>query len=173
MSPARLERIAVAHLERFGSSVENLRRVLRRRIARSCEQHEDDPAAFEKPLDELLGRLQRTGVLDDRLYGASVVRSARARGSSSRAIRAKLQQKGLAPALCEELVRDDPAGGGDAEAEAARRYARRRRLGPFRVDPEARRANRQRDLAALARRGFDYPVAARVIDADDADDTEG
>ena len=32
MNEARLERIAVAHLERFGSSVANLRRVLRRRI---------------------------------------------------------------------------------------------------------------------------------------------
>jgi len=182
MNAARLERIAVAHLERFGSSVENLRRVLRRRIARSCEHHDDDPAAFEAPLHELLLRLQETGVLDDRLYGASVVRSARARGSSSRAIRARLRQKGLAPELCDALLRGERGGGangengeigenresgehGDAETEAAWRYARRRRLGPFRGDPELRRASRQRDLAALGRRGFDYPVAARVIDA--------
>ena len=167
MNPARLERIAVAHLERFGSSVANLRRVLRRRIERSCEQHDDDPARFEAPLDELIAKLQRIGVLDDRRYGKSLVRTARARGTSTLGIRMKLRQKGLDAGLCDELLQDE--AGEDAEGEAAWRYARRRRLGPFRSDPELRQENRQRDLAALGRRGFGYPVASRVIDADEDD----
>jgi regulatory protein len=167
MNPARLERIAVAHLERFGSSVENLRRVLRRRIARSCEHHDEDPAAFEAPLEEVIARLQRIGVLDDRRYGQGLVRSARARGTSGLGIRMKLRQKGLEAGLCDELLRDE--AGEDAETEAAWHYARRRRLGPFRNDAELRREHRQRDLAALGRRGFGYPVACSVIDADDDD----
>lgn len=167
MNPARLERIAVAHLERFGSSVANLRRVLRRRIERSCEEHDDDAARFEAPLDALIEKLQRIGVLDDRRYGRSLVKSARARGTSSLGIRMKLRHKGLDAGLCDELLQDE--AGEDAEAEAAWRYARRRRLGPFRSDPELRRECRQRDLAALGRRGFGYAVASRVIDADEDD----
>ena len=171
MNEARLERIAVAHLERFGSSVANLRMVLRRRIAKSCDHHDDDPARFDAPLEELLVRLERMGLLDDRRYGESVVRIGRGRGQSGRAIRAKLRQKGLDPALCDELL-----GGGDSDAdtdpefEAAWRYARRRRIGPFRLDPELRREQRQRDLAALGRRGFGYGVAQSVIDGELEDD---
>ena len=54
---------------------------------------------------------------------------------------------------------------------AAARYARRRRLGPFRAAPE-REERRQRDLAALARAGFAYDVARRVIEAETPGDVE-
>ncbi len=167
MTSARLERIAVAHLQRHGSSRANLRRVLQRRIAKSCEQHEQDPTEFETPLDELLSKLERLGYLDDRRYGASLVRRARARGASRREVLAKLRQKGLAADLVESLLEADAGDGSDAaETEAAWRYARRRRLGPFRIDADRRREERQRDLAALGRRGFGYGTACAVIDAD-------
>jgi regulatory protein len=55
-----------------------------------------------------------------------------------------------------------------AELEAAATYARRRRLGPHRRDPEARAERRERDLAALARAGFSYAIAQQIIDADPA-----
>ncbi len=53
---------------------------------------------------------------------------------------------------------------------AAARYARRR-LGPFRAAPE-REGHRQRDLAALARAGFGYSVARRIIAAESPADVE-
>ena len=59
---------------------------------------------------------------------------------------------------------------GNAEIEAALRYARRRRLGPYRVDREIATENRQRDLASLGRAGFSYDTARRVVDADDPED---
>lgn len=167
MSAARLERIAVAHLQRHGASRAHLKALLRRRIAKSCEHHEQDPADFEAPLDAVLEKLERLGYLDDRRYGAGLVRRGRARGASQRELRAKLRQKGLQAGLVEQLLGLDAEGGG--EDAAAWRYARRRRLGPFRVDADLRRETRERDLAALGRRGFDYGTARRVVDADPED----
>ena len=46
--------------------------------------------------------------------------------------------------------------------------ARRRRLGPFRL-PEQRADRRTKDLAAMARAGFAFDVARKVIDATDPD----
>jgi regulatory protein len=51
-----------------------------------------------------------------------------------------------------------------SEAAAARIWARKKRLGPFRADPDARKLNRQRDLAALARAGFSFAIARALID---------
>ena len=48
---------------------------------------------------------------------------------------------------------------------AARRTARRRRLGPWRGEDQ-RAARREKDLAALARAGFSYSVAKTVIDGE-------
>ena len=47
---------------------------------------------------------------------------------------------------------------------AAAALARRRRLGPFRPAKD-RKDRRARDLAAMARAGFDYDLAKKVIDA--------
>jgi regulatory protein len=51
----------------------------------------------------------------------------------------------------------------DAELEAARTWARKHRIGPWRtgpVDPEIRR----KELARMARNGFGYGVACKVVD---------
>jgi regulatory protein len=50
-------------------------------------------------------------------------------------------------------------------AETARAYAKRRRLGIHRR-PDTRALHRDRDLGALARAGFSYDLARRVVDAD-------
>jgi regulatory protein len=54
-------------------------------------------------------------------------------------------------------VPDDPA----AELAAALAYIRRRRMGPFRSPPDPEQ--RLRDLARLARAGFDQGVAERAL----------
>jgi regulatory protein len=51
--------------------------------------------------------------------------------------------------------------------QAAVAFARRRRLGPFRVkDREEKKA---RDLASMARAGFAYALARKVIESTDPD----
>ncbi len=59
----------------------------------------------------------------------------------------------------------------DSELVAACNHARRRRLGPWRTRGD-RREQRQRDLASLARAGFSYPIAARIVDCEDAEALE-
>ena len=92
-------------------------------------------------------------------------------GKGTRAIRATLAAKGVdgttAAQALETLVDEHP----QPDLAAAVRLARKRRLGPFRP-PAARADNRSRDLAALARAGFDFDTARRVVDADDAETLE-
>jgi regulatory protein len=54
------------------------------------------------------------------------------------------------------------------EWQAAIALARRRRFGPFRPDKD-RKDRRLRDLAAMARAGFAFDIAKKVIDAKDPD----
>ncbi len=62
---------------------------------------------------------------------------------------------------------------GEAEWNAALAYARRRRLGGFRPDrglsQDEARARRDKDIAAMARAGFDLDTARRVIDREGED----
>ena len=57
--------------------------------------------------------------------------------------------------------------------EMALKLAKRKKIGPFRPDEESRKQNRQKDMAALIRAGFDYDVVSEIIGADFiADDTD-
>jgi regulatory protein len=83
-------------------------------------------------------------------------------------MRAKLRQNGVPNSVLDEAMVEFQGSAPDLDLEAARNYARRRRLGPYRRDPEGRAERRDKDLGALARRGFRYDVAREVIDADEA-----
>lgn len=161
----RLHRAALHYLERYSSSSENLRRVLQRRTERSARLHGTDRDEANEWIDAIVERLTAAGLLDDRAYAENRAASLQRRGASRRKIAGMLRQKGVdtdaIAAALDSLERDIPS----PDLDAAIRLARRRRLGPWRTS-EAREERRERDLAALARAGFSYALAVRVIDAD-------
>ena len=165
-TPEALERAARAHLERYAASAEHLRRLLLARVARSARAHGTDSEAGTAAVEAIVARYLQAGVLDDAAYAAGQVRRLHRAGASARAMRWQLTAKGVAPELVADALQALEAEAAEPELEAALNYARRRRLGPYR--PAAERASRRdKDLAALDRRGFDLEVARRVIDAED------
>ncbi len=117
---------------------------------------------------EGLRRFVDSGVVDDKAFAQTKARALHRRGTSTRLTRQKLKLAGIdgdtldkAMAGLDEELHTDPAR---REWRAAVALARRRRLGPFRPAKD-RKGTRARDLAAMARAGFDYDVAKKVIDA--------
>lgn len=174
ISPTYLERAALYHLERFSSSSENLRRVLRRKVFRSARHHETDPEEAEPWIDALIARFLQSEILDDTAYARIRARGLHQKGHAIRSIQANLAAKGLTSDQIEDAIEalraemeseHSPTEGEGLDQKAARAYARRRRLGPYRTEDQ-REAYRQKDLASMGRRGFDYGTAKSVIDGD-------
>jgi regulatory protein len=165
-TPKSLENAALYHLERFSSSAANLRRVLMRRVERSARAHDTDRDEGAAAVDDIVRRFVAAGILNDAAYAAARAGTLHRRGASARKIRGSLMQKGVAGDDIETALaalRDEAE---DPEFAAAVRLARRRRLGPYRPEPD-REARREKDLAALARAGFGYDIARKVIEAGD------
>lgn len=162
-----LRRAALAYLERYASSRENLRQVLQRRLLRA-EYRGLTHDCSEADIEEILTSLSALGLLDDRNYAENRVRALHRRGWSRHRIQADLRRKGLleddVTAAFAALAEEEP----NLDLAAAMAFARRRRLGPFR-SAEARGQYREKDLARLARQGFDYETARSVIDAETDD----
>ncbi len=161
VTPAYLQRAALAYLERYASSAENLRRVLRRKVDKRCRLRGEDPAEFREMIDEVVDKSLRTGLIDDTRYAEARVATLRRRGGSARAIQAKLSAKGVDRATVAAALE---GGEEEDEEKAAHALARRRKLGPYR--PGERAPYRDKDLAALARAGFRFDVARGVIDGE-------
>lgn len=172
-TPEGLERSALYYLERYDSSSGHLRRLLARKIQLSARIHGTDPEEGTAAVERLIGRLTELGLLDDARYARERVRSLLSRGTSTAMIKAKLGAKSVPAALIAaalaEQAGDNPAQQRAQELGAALRYARRRRLGPYRLEqrPGERAERRDRDLAALGRQGFDFETARKVIDCED------
>ena len=163
----RLKRQALYYLERYNASQASLRTVLRRKVTRAARVHPDtDIEQAHSWIDDIIVECVRIGLLNDANFALTRARSLLRSGKSMRAIGVALRQKGISDAqakaafarLSEERNDDD----GTLDLDAARHYARKRRLGGFRTPSDPERYNK--DLASLARRGFHFDLAKRVLD---------
>ncbi len=168
---ARLEKAALAHIDRYATSAANLRNVLLRRVERSVRLHDTDRGEATGWVETIVAKLLDRRLLDDAAYARGRANSLHRSGASRRKIAGMLQQKGVGRDDVETALAALAAEYEDSEMVAACNYARRRRLGPYRL-PEAREERRERDLAALARAGFGYDTARRVIEAQSVEDLD-
>lgn len=174
-TPKYLRNSARYYLERYASSSAHLRRLLLAKVARSARAYDSDPemeagkgaAAVEALIAELIG----TGLLDDARYAGERARILHRRGASARGIRAGLRAKGIEADDIERALAGLDEEAAEPELAAALAYARKRRLGPY-GNPGAREDRRDKDLAALGRKGFGYDMARRVIETDDLAELE-
>jgi len=149
---AYLERAGLYYLERFSTSSENFRRVLKRKIDRRCKLRGESPEQFYPLIAPLVERYQQSGLLDDTRYAEAKVASLRRKGLSKRMIQAKLKEKGIESDIIENGIAADDT----SEMDAALNLVRRKKLGKV-----AEKHNR--DLGALARAGFSYAIAKRAL----------
>lgn len=175
MTYERLEYRAFAHIGRFACSEEELRRVLVRAVRRNARFHplEDDKAAeAEAWIEQIMTKLGEMALLDDSAYAALKVRSGHRQGKGMRAMRFDLGRRGVGDDEIEDGVRqlseeegyETPA---DADLIAAIDFVRRRKLGPLRPDENLRQETRNKDMQALARRGFGLDIIRKIMDARD------
>ena len=179
-TPERLENIAVYYLSRYAASEESLRRVLENRLRRAKIQDEafaadhEAQATLRCAIDKIIEKHKNLGALDDAAFAAMKVRSLRRSGSSARRIALYLSQKGVKKDDIASALSSNEDEGGDSaeqEEEAARAFARRRGLGPYRKagqgarDAQAEAKVRAKEIASLARAGYSYDTAKRVLGA--------
>ena len=176
MTRERVFNIARFHVERFSTTTGHLRVVLMRRVDRALRVHGGDRAEAARWVDEAVQSLVRAGALNDARFALAKAQALRGKGRTAGRIKVALMAKGVPRELIDQAVADS-SGPNDAEAAyaSALAYVRRRRLGPFRPkdrvkqDPRELRQQEQKDLAALARAGFPFDIARRVLKAEEED----
>ncbi len=171
VSAASIENAALYYLGRYATSSENLRQVLERRIMRAAKHHDTNIDACSQLVGDLIKRYLENGILNDETYAQTQVASMNRRGKSLCAIRLCLRQKALQIDIIDKAVKLLAKEIGSPDLAAAITYARKRRLGPYRRKTSTP-VILDKELAALARSGFSYPIALRVVEARNVDELE-
>lgn len=155
LTETALSELAIHYVSRFATTRAKLITYLRRKVRERGWEGERDPAP-----DELAERLVGLGYVDDAAFALAKAGSLSSRGYGEGRVRQALLQAGVG----EEDGEPARELASERAAEAALRYARRKRIGPFASsasDPKVR----DKALAAMIRAGHDFAMARAVINA--------
>lgn len=150
-----LSELALHYVSRFATTRAKLATYLRRKVKERGWEGSAPP-----DIDGLVDRLASLGYVNDEAFALAKAGSLAARGYGAGRVRQALRQAGVADedgASARELA-------SERAAEAALRFARRKRIGPFAVS-SGDRAVREKALAAMIRAGHDLALARMVVDA--------
>ena len=153
LDSAKLDELALTYVGRFATSRAKLGAYLSRKIR-------ERGWAGDRPPEpgRIVERLAGLGYVDDAQYALSKARALTGRGYGPRRVSQSLYAAGIA----EEDGEAARALAGEESVEAALRYARRRRIGPFAAevpDPAAR----ERALAAMVRAGHSFGISRTIL----------
>jgi regulatory protein len=153
-----MRKSALHYLGQRTTSIANLRQVLQRRARRKLGTDVDATAMVERTLTYCA----RLGFVDDAAFVEARIHAGRSKGYSTRRIGAALKAKGVDDAVVAEAFATEDREA--VEERAAARFARRKRIGPW------RRPDRDHDIdkeiAVLARGGFAISLARRIVTGD-------
>jgi regulatory protein len=148
-----LRELALAYVARFATSRSKLSRYLRRKL-----MERGWAGSGEAPVDAIVEQAAAAGFVDDPSYALAKARSLGARGYGERRVAMALREAGIG---------EEDAGAArdharETATEAALRYARRRRLGPF-AEGTADPRDSAKALAAMMRAGHPFDIARRIL----------
>ena len=143
----------LAYVARFATSRAKLAAYLARKL-----RERGWAGVGEPPVAELVAKAAGSGFVDDAAYALGKSRSLTARGYGGRRVAQALHAAGIDEA-------DGKAARNHAQTEAveaALRFARRRRFGPFGTSPMDPRLQ-EKQLAAMIRAGHDLRLAKAIV----------
>lgn len=148
----RLEELALHYVGKYATTRAKLRSYLSRKVR---ERGWDE--AVEPDLEAIADRFAELGYVDDAAYALAKSQSLSSRGYGVRRLDQKLRQAG---------VGDEDGAGARAHAEAAAveaalRFARRRRIGPF-GGGYADLRQREKAIGAMVRAGHSFGLAKTI-----------
>lgn len=144
----------MAYVGKFATSRAKLAAYLHRKL-----RERGWAGAGEPPVEALVAKAVRLGFVDDAAFALGKARSLTQRGYGERRVSQALHAAGI-EAEAGQAARGHAR---DERVEAALRYARRRRFGPFAAAPAADRATFDRQLAAMVRAGHDFVLARKIL----------
>lgn len=151
-----MHELALFYVGKFATTRAKLTTYLNRKLRERGWEGDERP-----DVERLVERLAASGLIDDALYAQSKARSLTERGYGMGRVRQSLRAAGINEsdgAEAQELA-------AEGSAEAALKFARRRRIGPY-AEKALDRPDREKALAAMIRAGHGFEIARAVVNAE-------
>lgn len=166
-----LTNVAKWYIERYRPCSGGLRRTLLKRVNRGLREHGGDRDEALVVMESVIQKMLDARVIDDSAFARGWVARYHRRGVTRRDIAQRLRAKGVPRTIVDEALNAlEEAAEHDPDLQAAVAYVRRRRFGPWRMEPGKRAERREKDLAAMMRAGHRYGMAKKVLGLETLED---
>lgn len=165
ISRSYLQGAAYRYLERYATTEANLFFILKRKVDRILnkrDQSEDNPVQIEEWINDVIAVCVKHGLVNDRIYAESKFNSYTLSGNSIATIKNKLRAKGVPQEIIGEIINEALENTPNINYKSAIKYIKKRRFGPFRIR-EANERTQEKELASMARAGYSYQEATKVL----------
>lgn len=171
VTPALLRGQALRYLDRFAATTMKMQRHLLTKNRKAIEFHDMDVDTVLQMIDLEIEKLIKAGILNDQEYASSKARSMARQAKSKLQIEVKLQGLGFDESQSGQAITRLIEEEGHSDTIAAAKYIRKRRFGPYKP-AETRDERRNKELSALARNGFEFGLASRMLDLNTIEELE-
>tara|TARA_Y100000590_G_scaffold131985_1_gene150806 strand:+ start:3579 stop:4139 length:561 start_codon:yes stop_codon:yes gene_type:complete len=157
-----IRNFAYAYLEKYSPSKQQLRTYLFKKLLKKKQHISSKKEVFDL-IDTVISSLVDQKLLSDKYYSDAKSKAFLKRGYSLNKIRYSLIKKGIDEKYIKGSISKIKENESDPDFFSAIKICKKRRIGPCREESN-RSLFYKKDISILARSGFTYDVAKRVLD---------
>ncbi len=162
MTVEEMRNFAFAYIEKYAPSKQQLKTYLLKKYLKTKIPNINKKNLTDL-IDVVLDDLEKTKFINDKFYSNSKAKSLIQRGSSINKIRNYLLSKGIKDEFVNETISQIKENNEDQDFFSAIKICKKKRIGPSR-DENNRPLFYKKDLAILARSGFNFETSKKVMD---------
>ena len=162
MTFEEMRNFALIHVEKYATSKQQLKTYLLKKYLRA-KTSDINKGNINELIDIVIEDLEKTKFVNDKFYSESKARSLIQKGTSINKIRNYLISKGVQDKYISDTINDIKDNNEDQDFFSAIKVCKKKRIGPARIE-DNRPLFYKKDIAVLARSGFDFETSKKVMD---------
>jgi len=157
-----MRNFSLTYIEKYAPSKQQLKTYLLKKYLQS-KLHNINKKNVTDLIDVVLQDLEKSKFVNDSFYSNSKAKSLLNRGSSINKIRKYLFSKGIDNKYILETINQIKDNNEDQDFFSAIKICKKKKIGPSRAE-DNRNLFYKKDIAILARSGFDFETSKKVMD---------
>ena len=154
-----LKKYAISYLSKYNTSKGNLERVLKNKIRKMLLEKKEKFTLYNS-ISSIITDLESKKFINDSAYADSKIYNFSLQGKSKKFVKSYLIQKYIEKDLIDETINNFELVNPDWEKESAEIFVRKYRLKPKDIN------NKEKNLAKMARAGFNYNISKKILGYD-------
>jgi len=167
-----LEKFAFKYIERFSTSENQLRIILKKKIIKSSYFFKIKVEDHIDYIDLIIEKFKKIGLIDDKKYSESRALNLVKRGFSKKKILFNLKQKGISSETIEIALNNLKKFFFNYELASALIYAKKKKIIGSEMNLEKSFKNNQKKLMKMASAGFSYSISKKIIELNNEKEIE-